>query len=150
MYHNIILKALSSQPSPRYVCWVCASALETKRGDSGSQCKAEEWMDAWRDRSKIDQRDWAGGRGRTAEGREGGCYPVVCLRECVWTPEIHLSPAAEASLLLPDLIKNTLLWFLLFLLSLSHSTPPKFHFKSAGLARHESVSYRGAKEKKLI
>lgn len=51
------------------------------------------------------------GEGGRWGGREGGrmLSSRVSARVCVWTPEIHLSPAAEASLLLPDLIKNTLL-----------------------------------------
>lgn len=95
MYHNIILKALSSQPSPRCVVLSVCECIRDRTGrrrESNVKLKS-----GWRDRSKTDQRDWAGRRGRTVGGggREGGCYPVVCLRECVcglqrstWAPQL--------------------------------------------------------------
>ena len=68
------------------------------------------------ERKQSRETEQARGGGRTVEGSRGDviqscvCKCVcVCVCVCVWTPEIHLSPAAEASLLLPDLIKNTLL-----------------------------------------
>lgn len=94
MYHNIILKALSSQPSPRCVV---LSVCECIRDRTGRRRESNvKLKNGWRDRSKIDQRDWAGRRGRTV-GREGGredviqscvCESVCGLQRSTWAPQL--------------------------------------------------------------